>query len=176
MPHNTLSRPDASEYKPYYETYIALVANQDVLGFLKAQIDALEPIRSLSDSDAAYRYEPDKWSVKEVIGHVTDAERIFAYRMLRIGRGDATPLATFDQQPYVDAGKFNRFSMTALIDAFRTARVATLSVASELDDEAWLQRGTASGFPVSARALAFIIAGHAAHHISMLRDRYGVAI
>lgn len=176
MPSHSLSRPDASEYKPAYNTYIDPVADHDALELLTTQIDALEPLRSLSESAALHRYAPGKWSVKEMIGHITDAERIFAYRMLRIARGDQTPLANFDQQPYVDAAHFDRFPIAALVDAFRTARAATLSLTSEIDDDGWRRMGVASDFPVSARALAYIIAGHAAHHIGILRDRYGVAV
>jgi|SRR5665213_803090 len=176
MPHHAISRPDPSEYAPYYETYIGPVANQDVLQFLKTQSAALEPLRSLSETDAMKRYAPDKWSVKESIGHVTDAERIFAYRMLRIARGDQTPLAGFDQQPYVEMANFDRLPIAELVDAFGTARAATLSLAGEIDDDGWRRMGVASGFPVSARALAYIIAGHATHHIGILRDRYGATV
>ncbi|HEY5086742.1 MAG TPA: DinB family protein [Gemmatimonadaceae bacterium] len=176
MPHHCLGRPDASEYAAYYRTYIGPVADGDVLALLVAQASAFDSLRSLNESQAMQRYAPDKWSIKEVIGHVTDAERVFCYRMLRIARGDQTPLASFDQQPYVDAAKFDRLPITSLIDAFRATRAATLSLTCELDDDAWRRMGTASGFPVSARALAYIIAGHATHHIGLLRNRYDVAV
>ena len=176
MTQTILSRPDASEYKPYYQTYIGPIADQDALVLLATQKNALEPLRSLDDSRALHRYAPGKWTVKEVIGHVTDAERIFAYRMLRIGRGDKTPLAGFDQDPYIVAANFDRLSISALIDAYRTSRDGTLSIASQIDDEGWTRRGTASDSPVSARALAYMIAGHASHHFAILRDRYGLAI
>ena len=176
MTDNMLSRPEASEYAPYYHTYIGPIEDQDVMGLLRTQANAFDPLRSLSNPDAAYRYGPDKWSVKEVIGHVTDAERVFSYRMLRIARGDQTPLAGFDQQPYVEAANFDRHSIATLIDAFQTVRAATISLASELDDVAWRRMGTASGFPVSVRALAYIAVGHAAHHIEILRDRYGMSL
>ena len=170
------SRPDASEFAEYYGKYIATVASDDVLASLGKQAEALDPLRKLSDADAARRYEPGKWSVKEVVGHVTDTERIFACRMLRIARGDATPLPAFDQQLYVENAGADVRPINALVDAFRTQRAATLSIADEIGADGWRRLGTASGFPVSARALAFIIAGHAAHHISLLRDRYGIAV
>ncbi|MEO6778983.1 MAG: DinB family protein [Gemmatimonadaceae bacterium] len=170
------SRPDASEFAEYYGKYIATVAGDDVLASLTKQAAALDPLRALSDADALRRYEPDKWSVKEVVGHVTDAERIFACRMLRIARGDATPLPGFDQQVYVESAGFDARPINALVDAFRTQRAATLSIADEIGADEWRRMGTASGFPVSARALAFIVAGHAAHHVSLLRDRYGIAV
>lgn len=175
-PSTSPSRPDASEFAEYYGKYIATVASDDVLTSLGTQAGALDPLRTLSDADALRRYEPGKWSVKEVVGHVTDAERIFACRMLRIARGDATPLPGFDQQTYVDSAGFDVRPMGTLVDAFRTQRAATLSIADEIGADDWRRMGTASGFPVSARALAFIIAGHAAHHISLLRDRYGIAV
>lgn len=169
-------RAVASEYAPYYGTYIGPIADQDIMTLLASQAGSFDSLASLGTSQAMHRYAPDKWSVKEVIGHITDAERVFAYRMLRIARADSTPLAGFDQQPYVDAANFDRLSMANLISSFRTTRAATLSLMSEIDEEAWPRMGTASGFPVSARALTYIIAGHATHHISILRDKYGVTI
>lgn len=176
MPKHILSRPDPSEYAPFYEAYVGLVADGDLLQYLIAQSSAFDSLRLFNESDAVKRYAPDKWSIKEVIGHVTDAERIFAYRMLRVARGDATPLAGFDQQQYVEMAHFDRVPITTLIDSFRTARAATLSLADEIDDDGWRRMGVASGFPVSARALAYIMAGHAAHHTRILHDRYGVAV
>jgi hypothetical protein len=176
MPSSLPSRPDASEYAPYYHTYIGPIADQNVMELLQTQLDAFEPLRSIGESGAGYRYEPGKWSVREVIGHVTDAERVFSYRMLRIARGDQTPLAGFDQEPYVAAANFDRLPIAALIDAFRATRNATLSLAGDLGADAWLRMGVASGFPVSVRALSYIAAGHAAHHIRILRDRYGLSL
>lgn len=176
MTPTTLSRPDASEYKPYYHTYIEPIADQNALELLAAQRDALEPLRKLDDAQALHRYAPGKWSVKEVIGHVTDAERIFSYRLLRIARGDRTPLAGFDQDPYIAAAKFDRFPIAAMIDAFRTSRDATLSIASQVGEEDWPRTGTASDSPISARAIAYLIVGHASHHFQILRSKYGVAL
>jgi uncharacterized damage-inducible protein DinB len=172
MPTQILSHPGAGEYAPYYNTYIAPVAGQNALETLVTQLDALDPLRSLDDAQALHRYAPDKWSVKEVVGHITDAERIFACRMLRIARGDKTPLPGFDQQPYDEAANSNRLPIGVLVDTFRATRAATIALANEIDGDAWLRTGTASGFTVSARALAYIITGHATHHISILRDRY----
>ncbi len=176
MTTHVLSHPGADEYAPYYNTYIAPVAGQNALETLVTQLGALDALRSLGDAQALHRYAPDKWSVKEVVGHITDAERIFACRMLRIARGDQTPLPGFDQQPYVDAAHFDRLSIGTLVDSFRATRAATLALANEIDTDAWLRTGTASGFTVSARALAYIITGHATHHIGILKDRYGMAV
>ncbi|MDQ2891010.1 MAG: DinB family protein [Gemmatimonadota bacterium] len=169
----SLSRPDPSEYGSFYEGYVAR-ATGDVFELLGEQRSEIEALRSLSAAQALHRYEPGKWSVKEVIGHMHDAELVFAYRMLRIARGDTTPLAGFDQQPYVDNAHFDRVSLDDLVDGLLTARAATLSLANQLDEGAWARTGVASGFAVSARAIVFIIAGHTSHHLHILRDRYGL--
>lgn len=176
MPNTSALRVEESEHAPYYATYIAPIADQDVTTLLSSQAGALDSLSSLSDAQGKHRYGPDKWSVKEVIGHMTDSERVFAYRMMRIARGDSTPLAGFDQRPYIDGANFDALPIATLIDGFRTTRAATLSLMQQIEDEAWARMGTASGFPVSARALAYIIAGHAAHHIVILRDKYGVSV
>ena len=149
MPNNAISRPDASEYAPYYHTYIGPVANKNILEVLMSQAAAFDPLQSVGDTQSLHRYAEGKWSVKEVVSHVTDAERIFAYRMLRIARGDQTPLAGFDQQPYVDIAAFDKLPITQLVDAFRATRASTLALAAELDDDAWRRMGVASGFPVT---------------------------
>jgi hypothetical protein len=171
-----LSRPATSEYKAFYETYVAPVADRNALETLSTQKNVLDGLRTLDEPRALHRYAPDKWSVKEVIGHVTDAERIFAYRMLRIARGDKTPLASFDQEPYIQAAGFDRYPIGQLIDSYRVSRDSTLSIASEIDSDGWSRMGVASDAPVSARAVAYIIAGHAAHHFGILRDRYGLSL
>ena len=176
MTTQVLSHPGADEYAPYYNTYIAPVAGTNALETLVTQIGALDPLRSLGDAQTLHRYATDKWSVKETVGHITDAERIFACRMLRIARGDKTPLPGFDQQPYVDAAHFNSLPIGTLVDSFRAPRAATIALTKEIDGDAWLRTGTASGFTVSARALAYIITGHATHHIGILRDRYGMPV
>ena len=176
MASSSALRVETAEYAPYYATYIGPIADQDIAALLTSQAHALDPLRSLDEPGALHRYAPDKWSVKEVVGHITDAERVFAYRMLRIARADATPLAGFDQQPYVEAAHCDRMPISKLVDSFRATRASTLALMGELDDDAWPRMGVASGFPVSARALAFIIAGHATHHIKILREKYGVSV
>ena len=175
MSQQVLSRPGESEYAPFYAGYIARI-DGDAIERLKRQATAFEPLRNLAESRADSRYEPDKWSVKEVIGHVTDAERVFAYRLLRIARGDATPLPGFEQAGYVANAGFGRHSMGTMLDAFRATRASTLAMLGEFDDAAWTRMGVASGFPVSARAIAYIIAGHLSHHASLLREKYGLAL
>lgn len=173
MPQPTLSRPSESEFAPFYATYISRI-NDDVEQRLQRQAGGLEPLRELTDADADRSYEPGKWTVKEVVGHINDAERIFAYRLLRIARGDATPLPGFEQSSYVTNAGFGRHSIATLLDSFRLTRASTLALMNELDPTAWTRTGMASGFTVSARAIAFIIAGHFSHHASLLRDKYGL--
>ncbi|MEO7042823.1 MAG: DinB family protein [Gemmatimonadaceae bacterium] len=176
MSSSAALRVETAEYAPYYGTYIGPIADQDITALLVSQAQALDALRSFDESRALQRYAPDKWSVKEVVGHITDAERVFAYRMLRIARGDATPLAGFDQQPYVEAAHFDSMPISMLVDSFRATRASTLALMAEVSDDAWPRIGVASGFPVSARALAYIIAGHATHHVKILREKYKLSI
>lgn len=166
------ARPDASEYAAYYERYVSLVEG-DVLETLERQgAETAALLGGISETAAGARYEPGKWSVKELVGHMIDGERIFAYRALRFARGDATPLPGFDQDPYVAFGNFDARTLRSLAEEFAHVRASTLSLLRSLDTEAWSRRGAASDNEVSVRALAYIIAGHEAHHVSILRDRY----
>ena len=131
-------------------------------------------LRPLSDADAMYRYDRGKWSIKEVVGHLSDIERIMAYRALRIARGDTTALPGFDENAYVPVGKFDTRSLADLVGELRTARAATLALLRTFDADAWVRRGTANGKPVSVRALAFMIPGHERHHVEILKTRYRV--
>src|SRR5262245_28188406 len=140
-----------------------------------AQIgDTATMLRGLSETDAMYRYARGKWSIKEVVGHLADTERILAYRALCIARGDTTPLPGFDETAYVPVAKFDARSLADLVGELRTVRTATLALLRTFDGDAWRRRGTASGKPVSVRALAFTIPGHERHHLDILRTRYGV--
>ncbi|HYE58379.1 MAG TPA: DinB family protein, partial [Rhodothermales bacterium] len=136
------------------------------------ELDAL--LRSLDEERARHRYAPGKWSVKEVLGHVTDAERIFAYRLLCIARGDQTSFPGFDENAYVPNSGADDRSMDDLLDEFAAVRRATLALLRGLPDAAMTRIGTANGQLVSVRALPFILAGHAQHHLNVLRERYGV--
>ena len=164
-------RPD--EYAEYYRSYIARVTDGDVMQVLHAQVAALrELLAGTTDVQARTRPAPAEWSINEVVGHIADTERIFAYRTLRIARGDTTPLPGFEQDDYILPGKFNARTLSSLLDEFTRVREATLSLMETLDDEALSRRGTASNDPVSARALVFITAGHVAHHTESLRTVY----
>lgn len=167
-------RPDADEYAPYYARYIERVPNGDIARTLE---DSARETAALLGTDLARArgdraYAEGKWTVKEVVGHVTDAERVFAHRMLRFGRGDATPLPSFDENAYTPAGGFGERPLEALVEEFLAVRNATLHLIRGLPEAAWTRRGAASGHDVSVRALAHIIAGHELHHRVILEQRY----
>jgi uncharacterized damage-inducible protein DinB len=165
--------PAPDESAPFYHGYIARVTSDRIAEQLKGQLSELEQLfAAVTDSGALYRYAPGKWSVKEVLGHLADAERIFGYRMLRISRGDSTPLPGFDENAYVPAGRFDERRLGALVEAFRAVRQATLVLVEGTPAASWTLRGEASGNAVSARALAYIILGHVTHHLGVLRERY----
>lgn len=171
-----IARPEAGEYAPYYERYISLIAGTDILGTLDAQRREMMLLLSGRDErDGDFRYAPDKWNAKEVLGHVCDTERIFAYRALRISRGDETPLAGFEQDDYVKNGPFGRAPLSEIVEDYIAVRRATLTLFRNLDEGAWLRRGTASKNVVTVRALAYMIAGHEVHHRKILEERYFAA-
>jgi uncharacterized damage-inducible protein DinB len=170
-----IAPPAPDEYAPFYAGYISDVIESDVLALLERQSATLRTMcDSVSDGEALTRYAPGKWSVKEVIGHMTDAERIFAYRALRISRGDPAPLEGFDENLYVAAAASDRRPLSELLEEFETARTATVSLLRSLRPEELERRGVANHVPVSVRALVFIIAGHVDHHLRILRERYKV--
>jgi hypothetical protein len=168
-----ISRPAPDEYASYYCTYIDKVPNQDLIELLSQQLEETSSLlATVPESKAETSYAAGKWSLKEVVGHMSDTERVMAYRTLRIARGDATPLPGFEQDDYVRAAGFHSRSLTDLLAEFRQVRVATLGLLRSLDSAAFQRRGVANGFPVSARALAYVIAGHERHHVEILRNRY----
>jgi len=159
----------------HFVGYIKRVPELDPVIVCASQIeDTAALLRGLSDADAMHRYARDKWSVKEIVGHLADIERIMAYRALRIARGDTTPLPGFDENAYVPVAKFDTRSLTDLVGELRTARAATLALLRTFDADAWRRRGTASDKPVSVRAIAYMIPGHERHHVEILRTRYRV--
>ena len=173
MTATLIARPGTDEYAPYYGTYIGKVPDGDLRAMLASQLaETLALIRSIPESRGGHRYAPDKWSIKGVLGHLADSERIFSYRALRIGRGDTTPLPGFEQDDYVPMGNFDARTLRDLADELAAVRQATLHLFAHLDQAAVERRGTASGKPVSVRALAYIIAGHELHHVGILKTRY----
>jgi hypothetical protein len=172
-----LSRPQPGEYASHYEKYIGMVTGTDIVSILEAQrLQMIQLFAARTERDGNFRYAPEKWTVKEVLGHVTDAERIFAYRALRIARLDQTPLSGFEQDDYVRAGAFGERSLAGLAEEFAQVRNATVALFRPLGEGAWKRRGVASKNEVSVHALAFIIAGHELHHREILKERYFPAI
>ena len=168
-----LQRPAEGEYLPYYEKYIALVPAGDMIEMLARHADeTLALLRGQPADMADYAYAEGKWTIKQVIGHLSDAERIFTYRILRIARDDQTALAGFDENAYVPAGKFELRTQESLLEEFAAVRQSTIALVAGLPDESWARSGTASGNGISARALAYIIVGHELHHREILLTRY----
>jgi hypothetical protein len=176
-PKSAFARPEPGEYAEFYHNYIALVAGNDVVSALEAQrLQMTQLFAGRGERDGNFRYASDKWTVKEVLGHLADSERIFAYRALRIARGDRTPLSGFEQDDYVRAGNFAERSLAEIAEEFTSVRSATSALFRSLDPGAWTRRGVANKNEVTVRALAFIIAGHEIHHREILKDRYFPAI
>ena len=171
--HTAATKPEPTEFAPYYGKYVSLVPEGEIVETLRRQMeDTLATLRSLPPEMGDFRYAPDKWSIKDLVGHIADSERIFAYRALRFARNDQNPLAGFEQEGYVDAARFDRLQLSDLIDDLEIVRKATLGLFRSLDETAWSRRGVASENEVTVRALAHIIAGHELHHMGVLRDRY----
>ncbi|OGU01395.1 MAG: hypothetical protein A2085_06830 [Gemmatimonadetes bacterium GWC2_71_10] len=169
-------RPESGEYAPYYDTYIGKVAGSDPVAALAAQTPQVDALFARIDGTRArQRYGPGKWSVQEIIGHVTDAERVFGFRALWFARADPAALPGFDENVWVPAAGFDALPIAQVVEAWRAQRGATLALLRSFGADAWTRRGTASGKVMSVRALAFVIAGHEVHHVGVLRERYGVA-
>lgn len=168
-------RPDPNDYAAFYANYVALVPEDDVLSAIETQSSETQKlISSIDDARGAYRYEEGKWSIKEVFGHVTDAERVFGYRALCISRGDQNSLPGFDENAYMRHANFDSWKIGDLAEMYALNRRANIVFFKNLTEEAWDRRGTANNSPVTVRALAFIIAGHERHHMKVLRERYRV--
>ena len=170
-----VSRPGPDEYAPFFAGYVARVPEGDILAILEAQREATCALLApLSREQVLARPTPEDWNILEVLGHITDGEQVFAYRALRIGRGDPTPLPGFEQDDYVRAARFSERQLGELLEAYAAQRRATLATLRSFDAEAWLHRGTVSGHPCSTRALAYIAAGHELYHIADFHERYGI--
>ncbi|MEO8050265.1 MAG: DinB family protein [Acidobacteriota bacterium] len=166
-------RPAPDEAAPYYYTYIDRIASDDIVAALESQLDpTLRLAAAITEEGSLHRYAPDKWSIRQLLNHVTDTERVFLYRALWFARGFDTPLPAFDQNVAVPAAAADRISWSSHIVEFSAVRTATLAFFRNLPANAWDRTGIASGNPVTVRALAYIIAGHGAHHIAILEERY----
>jgi hypothetical protein len=168
-----LARPQAGEFLAYYGRYVDLVPEGDILATLANQNrETVALLRSLPEERSLYRYEPGKWSIKELVGHITDAERIFSDRALRFARNDATDQPGFEENDYVANGGFDSFAFTELITGYETVRLSTLALLKTVSPEASTRQGKANGAAISVRALAYVIAGHELHHVNVLKTRY----
>ncbi|MFN7957431.1 MAG: DinB family protein [Holophagaceae bacterium] len=168
-----LRKPLPSEYGTAYAHYLGATPEGDLLAVLEAQAAEVAALfGGLTEAQGAYRYAPGKWSLKDLLQHLSDGERIFAYRTLRLGRGDATPLPGFEEDAYAAAAKADERSLPELLADFRAAREATLTLCRNLPAAAWDFKGTTSGKQITARCIPYIIHGHAAHHLAVIRERY----
>ncbi len=172
-----MKRPEPTEYAESYANYVSKVPGTDVLGVLESQrLQMLQLFAGRSERDGSFRYAPGKWTVKEVLGHITDTERIYAYRALRFARADHTPLPGFEGDDYVRSGAFGDRTLASLAEEFGAVRSASISLFRSLKEEAWSRRGIADKKEMTVRALAFITAGHQMHHRIILEERYFPAI
>ena len=168
-----MQRPQPQEYDPYYERYISLVANDDILSTMAAQPAELrELLANIPEERGTFAYDDGKWTIKELLGHLIDGERIFAYRVFRIARGDKTPIEGFEQDGYIENARANERTFADLLDEFELLRVSGVLFFNNLNDADFLRTGTANNCEVSVRALVYIMAGHIRHHVNILKDRY----
>ncbi len=173
MPLSLMAPPEPAEYAPFYGTYVRLVPEANLMTALEGQLDELLPLlEAVPEARGGHRYAEGKWSLREVVGHLSDAERVFAYRALRFSRADATDLPGFDEDHFVAHSGYDRRSLEDLREEFRHLRLANLGMFRGMDPEMTLRVGTANGHPISVRALACAMVGHARHHAGVIRERY----
>jgi len=168
-----MSRPQPAEFDPYYQKYISLVPEEEIIPALTGQIDDLSRLfENVSEEKGTFAYAEGKWSVKEVLSHLIDGERMFAYRALRVARGDKTPIEGFEQDGYIENSHANRRPLAELIREFDLLREANVIFFSNLESADWVRTGTANNVEISVRSLAWIMVGHVRHHVAILRERY----
>ncbi len=168
-----LERPDPSEYAEYYGTYIDKVADGPFLEMLSSQHRETQAfLAQLGETRGGYRYAVGKWSIKEVVGHLTDTERVFAYRGLCFARGDSGPLPSMDQDPYVEQARFDDRTLADIAAEWQDLRRSNLRLFSSFSPEVWSRRGVASGCEFTVRSIAYIVLGHEVHHLGVLKERY----
>lgn len=168
-----MNRPTQTEYAPYYESYISQVSENDILPVLRSQMDELDVLLArVEPKQETFRYAEGKWSIRELLGHLIDGERVFGYRAFCIARGEQQNLPGFDQDDYMATAPYDRIDLEDLLSELRLIRLGNLAMLRTLDEASWARVGTANQNQVSVRALAFIIAGHVRHHMNVLRERY----
>lgn len=168
-----MARPTATETAPVYYRYIDLIPDEDVVAAMEKQLEEMYPLlKTISEEKSLHSYAPGKWTIRQLLNHVNDGERVFLYRALWFARKFPEPLPGFDQDVGVAGGDANNVSWSNLVEEFRNIRVATISFFKNLTEDAWLRTGIASDNPFTVRALAYIIAGHVAHHRRVIEERY----
>jgi hypothetical protein len=168
-----INRPEKDEFAPYYLPYVNSVPEGDIISILTKQLeDTKLLLKEVTEEQGTFRYAPGKWSIKEVVGHMTDTERIMAYRLMSIARGETVSLPGFDESLYVANSSFNDQSFEQLLEHFSVVRESTLVLLQSLNADAWLRTGLANNTGVSVRGVAYIIAGHAMHHCKIIKERY----
>jgi hypothetical protein len=168
-----MTRPQTTEAAPYYFKYIDLVSDDEIVAALESQMpETLRFLAGISEEKSLHSYAPGKWTIREVLSHVNDGERVFLSRAFWFARGFEEPLPSYDQEVGAQAANANNTAWNELVDEFRTVRMATLSFFKNMPEEAWSRTGVASGNPFTVRSLAYIIAGHVAHHTQVLKERY----
>lgn len=173
----TIPRPAADEHVAYYGQYISKVPDGDLISTLRDQlVDTVKLLGGLSEEQGDYAYAPGKWSVKQVIGHIIDAERIFVYRALRIARHDTTNLPGFDENAFVDNANFPKRTLADLLEELQVVRAATIAFIKNVDPSDLERRGSSNGNPITVRALLYIVAGHERHHAALFRERYSAVL
>lgn len=173
MENLLISRPETGEFDVYYERYMALVEDGDVISTLTNQAaETSNLLNEIDEEKAGFRYAPGKWSVKELVGHIIDTERIFAYRALRISRGDRTPIEGYEQDDYIKNAEFDKCRLADLAEEFALCRGSNILMYKGLSEAAWHRRGVANECEITVRALAYISAGHELYHVDILKERY----
>ena len=168
-----MNRPNETEYAPYYQDYVDQVSESDIMAVLRGELDELDVLLSRVASDKeTFAYADGKWSIREIIGHLIDGERVFGYRALCIARGEKQNLPGFDQNDYMLTAPYNHIELEDLLSELRLVRLSNMAMFRSLDEQAWNRVGTANGNEITVRALAFIMGGHVRHHMNVLKERY----
>lgn len=166
-------RPESSEFPPYYSKYIEQVQGDDIVGLLESQLDeTLAFLQGINEEKSLHRYAPDKWSIRQVINHLSDVERLFQFRAFWFARGFDSPLPSFEEKISAESARADEYSWARHVEEFRAVRLATSTLFRNLPADAWMRSGIASDNPFTVRAIAYILAGHVAHHVAIVRERY----
>lgn len=171
----TIARPEIGEFASYFEGYVSLVPETDIISALRAQTGELtDLVRQIPEERGGFRYAPDKWTIREVLGHLADTERVMSYRATCLARGERNELPGFDENEYVRTANFDQWTLADLAAQFESLRKANVAVLEHLDRDAWNRRGIVNSNSITVSAIAWVMAGHVRHHLKVLKERYGV--